>query len=78
MTGLTYLVRPAIGLRRPRVRVRGLIVVENVAVLSDHTELVGSGAVRPIIDRTSPLERAPEALARIGEGHATGTMVVTV
>jgi NADPH:quinone reductase-like Zn-dependent oxidoreductase len=59
-------------------QVRGLMAVENVQLLADLTELVESGAVRPVIDRTYPLEQAPEALRRIGKGHATGKMVVTV
>jgi NADPH:quinone reductase-like Zn-dependent oxidoreductase len=59
-------------------RIRGLMAVENVQILLDLTELVESGAVRPVIDTVFPLEQAPEALRRIATGHATGKMVVTV
>lgn len=59
-------------------KVRGLMAVENVQMLEDLTELVESGAVRPVIDTVFPLDQAPEALRRIAAGHATGKMVVTV
>lgn len=57
---------------------RGLMAVENIALLEDLTELVESGAVRPVIDTVFPLDQAHEALRRIAAGHATGKMVVTV
>ena len=40
--------------------------------------LLESGTIRSVIDRTYPLERASEALAYLGEGHARGKIVVTV
>ena len=36
-----------------------------------------SGAVKIHLDRTFPLEETPQALARVGEGHALGKVVVT-
>ena len=41
-------------------------------------ELVHSGKVKPLIDRTYNFEQLPEALAYLGEGHANGKVVVTV
>ena len=38
--------------------------------------LVASGAVTPVIDEVVPLERVPEALARIGAGTVRGKLVV--
>jgi NADPH:quinone reductase-like Zn-dependent oxidoreductase len=61
-----------------RQRLRALMAVENVDLLADLTELVESGAVRPIIDATFPLEQAPQAIHRIASGHATGKTIVTV
>lgn len=46
--------------------------------LLDLTELIEGVAVRPVIERTYPLERAAEALRRVKEGHARGKIVVTV
>jgi NADPH:quinone reductase-like Zn-dependent oxidoreductase len=41
-------------------------------------ELLESGRVRSVIDRTYPLSEAPEALAYLGEGHARGKVIITV
>lgn len=41
-------------------------------------ELIESGKVVPIIDRTYPLAEAPEALRYLEEGHAKGKVVITV
>ncbi len=41
-------------------------------------ELLTSGKVRPVVDRTFPLERAADALAYLEQGHAKGKIVLTV
>jgi NADPH:quinone reductase-like Zn-dependent oxidoreductase len=40
--------------------------------------LVESGKVTPVIDSTFPLSRTPEALGHVGDGHARGTVVITM
>jgi NADPH:quinone reductase-like Zn-dependent oxidoreductase len=40
--------------------------------------LLGAETIRSVVDRTYPLEQAPDALAYLGEGHARGKVVVTV
>ena len=40
--------------------------------------LLESGKVRPVIDRTYPLEETPQAIAYLGLGHARGKVVITV
>jgi len=40
--------------------------------------LVKDAKIRPVIDRRFPLNKAPEAIRYIGEGHAGGKVVVTV
>jgi NADPH:quinone reductase-like Zn-dependent oxidoreductase len=51
-------------------------------VAQSDLELIGrlleAGTVSPVIERTSPLERLPEALRYLGEGHALGKLVVTI
>lgn len=41
-------------------------------------ELIESGEVTPVIDRTYPLHETPEALRYVGRGHARGKVVITV
>src|ERR687896_169904 len=41
-------------------------------------ELIESGKVTPIIDRTYPLAEVPEAIRYLEEGHARGKVVITV
>ena len=41
-------------------------------------ELIEGGRVTPVIDRTYPLTRTPEAIGHVAEGHARGTVVITV
>jgi NADPH:quinone reductase-like Zn-dependent oxidoreductase len=41
-------------------------------------ELAEAGKVTPVIDGTYPLSRAPEAMGHVGQGHALGTVVITV
>lgn len=40
--------------------------------------LIEAGKVTPVIDRTYRLSGAPEAIGHVGEGHARGTVVITV
>ena len=41
-------------------------------------ELIESGKVTPVIDRTYPLSEVPEAIRYLEEGHARGKVVITV
>ena len=42
------------------------------------SELVESGKLRTVIDRTYPLAETPEAIAYVGTGHAHGKVVIQV
>ena len=44
--------------------------------LSLMRELMEAGSVRPVVETTYPLAEAPAALARLGEGHARGKIVI--
>ena len=41
-------------------------------------ELIESGKVTPVIDRSYPLAEVPEAIRYLEEGHARGKVVITV
>ena len=51
------------------------VTTENLTFLG---ELIDSGKVKPVIERTYPLSEAVDALAYLGEGHARGKIVITV
>jgi NADPH:quinone reductase-like Zn-dependent oxidoreductase len=40
--------------------------------------LIEAGKVTPVIDGAYPLSRTPEAIGHVGEGHARGTVVITI
>ena len=48
---------------------------EDLVVLK---ELIEAGKVTPVIDRTYPLERGPEAIRHLEAGHARGKIVITI
>jgi NADPH:quinone reductase-like Zn-dependent oxidoreductase len=62
------------------VRQQGRLFVSmpNHADLVLLRELVESGKVRPVIDRTYPLSDTPEAFRYLEGGHARGKVVITV
>jgi NADPH:quinone reductase-like Zn-dependent oxidoreductase len=51
---------------------------ENAADLIVLTELIESGKVTPVIDRTYPLNETPAAIQYMVEGHARGKVVINV
>ncbi|HJR96388.1 MAG TPA: NAD(P)-dependent alcohol dehydrogenase [Actinomycetota bacterium] len=60
-------------------RLRGLATkLEDRQNLNDLTQLMESGAVKPVIDRTYPLIEAPDAIRYLAEGHPAGKVVITV
>jgi hypothetical protein len=48
---------------------------KDLTILGD---LMQSGKVKPVIDRTYPFSQLPEALRYLEEGHARGKVVITV
>jgi len=54
------------------------IIFPNRADLLVLKGLIDGGTVTPVIDGTYPLSATPEALGHVGEGHARGTVVITV
>jgi NADPH:quinone reductase-like Zn-dependent oxidoreductase len=48
---------------------------EDMIVLKD---LIESGKIAPVIDRTYPLREVPEAIRYLEQGHARGKVVIIV
>jgi NADPH:quinone reductase-like Zn-dependent oxidoreductase len=48
------------------------------AALAELAELIDAGRITPVIDRTYPLDEAPEAIRRLVSGGAVGKIVTTV
>jgi NADPH:quinone reductase-like Zn-dependent oxidoreductase len=59
-------------------RLRPFLVSPNLDDLVVLKELIEAGKVEPVIDRTYPLSETPEAVGRVGGGHARGKVAVTV
>jgi NADPH:quinone reductase-like Zn-dependent oxidoreductase len=51
---------------------------QNRADLIALKDLIEAGKVIPAIDGTYPLSGTPEAISHVGDGHARGTVVITV
>ena len=55
-----------------------LMSVERQPDLVTLGEMLESGAITPVIDRSFSLVEAPDAVRYVGEGHASGKVVVTI
>jgi NADPH:quinone reductase-like Zn-dependent oxidoreductase len=60
-----------------RQRVALLTPVERAAHIERLTELIAAGQVTPSVDRTYPLEQAPEAMRRLEAGEVRGKVAIT-
>jgi NADPH:quinone reductase-like Zn-dependent oxidoreductase len=61
-----------------RQRLTMLASKERASDLERLTPLIDAGKVTPIIDRTYPLDRVPEAMLRLENGHVRGKDVITI
>lgn len=59
-------------------RMVGMRAKPTVTDLETLAELLGSGEITPVIDRSYPLAEVPEAIRYLEEGHARGKVVITV
>jgi NADPH:quinone reductase-like Zn-dependent oxidoreductase len=46
--------------------------------LEELRTMLEAGTIKPVVDRTFPLEEVPEAVRYLREGHALGKVVITV
>ncbi|AEB44498.1 alcohol dehydrogenase zinc-binding domain-containing protein [Micromonospora maris AB-18-032] len=61
-----------------RQRLKPLVSVEKRQDLLTLADLLATGQVTPVIDRTYPLDEAADALRYVGAGHTRGKVVVTI
>ena len=57
---------------------RPIVAVANAADLRFLAELIEAGKVSPVVDRTYPLDGAPDAFRRLRDGDARGKLVIAV
>jgi NADPH:quinone reductase-like Zn-dependent oxidoreductase len=72
------LLGPLISKNRGKKLVGGWVVKLNQKDLIYVKELIEAGKVRPVIDRSYPLEEVAGALRYYGEGHARGKVVISM
>jgi NADPH:quinone reductase-like Zn-dependent oxidoreductase len=77
-SGLSYIIKALVRSAFVRQQGRPYIAVPNHEDLVVLKELIESGKVTPVIDRTYPLSETPEAFHYLDEGHARGKVVITV
>ncbi len=76
--GLDRMLKAKLGGPFVRARRVVLVAVDSVPDLDAVLEMVAAGTVRPVIDRTYPLERAAGAVAYVEAGHTRGKTVITI
>jgi NADPH:quinone reductase-like Zn-dependent oxidoreductase len=59
-------------------RLRPFLVSPKLEDLVVLKELIESGKITAVIDRTYPLSETPQAIGHVGEGHAQGKVAITV
>jgi NADPH:quinone reductase-like Zn-dependent oxidoreductase len=59
-------------------KMKGGVAMENPERMKSIAELAAAGKLRPVVDRSYPLERIAEAFAYVEKGHKKGNVVITV
>lgn len=59
-------------------KIKGGVAINNLERMSFIAKLVAAGQLRPIIDRTYPLEQIAEAFKLVEQGHKKGSVVIAV
>jgi NADPH:quinone reductase-like Zn-dependent oxidoreductase len=75
--GVILVKAPLLSLVVPQ-RIRSVRLSQKREGLLALAELLESGRLKPVVGRTYPLSRTPDALAEFAAGHARGKLVITV
>lgn len=61
-----------------RKKIRGGVAINNMERMALIAELAAAGKLRPVIDRSYPLDQIAEAFKHVERGHKKGNVVITV
>jgi len=76
--GMSYVIKAFAASLFARGQGRPFVSTPKTEDLVTLKELIESGNVTPVVDRTYPLPDTPEAFRHLGEGHARGKVVISV
>lgn len=76
--GVDRLIAASIQSRFVRQRLRPLASVDDAEDLAEVIRHVEAGRVRPVVERTWPLDAIADAMRHIGRGHTRGKVVLTI
>ncbi len=77
-SGISYILKAFVRSLFVRQQGRPFLSTPNQADLLVLKSLIESGSLKPVIDRTYPLDETAEAIAYVGQGHAQGKVVIVV
>jgi NADPH:quinone reductase-like Zn-dependent oxidoreductase len=75
---VTRILRATATSRFGRQKVLAFLATDDHADLVVLRDMLEAGSIKPVICRSFPLSRAPEAIRHVEDGHAQGKVVVTV
>jgi NADPH:quinone reductase-like Zn-dependent oxidoreductase len=76
--GLDHVVEAMVQSIFSRKQGRPFVAMGSIERLTDVRDLAETGDIKPVIDSSFPLEQGPEAILHVVDGHAAGTVVITM